>query len=307
MQVVGSSTSISSKVSAKAPARADTGGIRSVERALLILDVLAGLGGEASLSDIADGAGLNVSTCHHLINTLVARGYVARLPGKRAYFLGTRILYLSHACLRQVDLPRRAQPHLAVLNEATGEAVQLAIMQGTDLVQLLRKDACHAVRVDSSVGAKLNAAHATASGKAILAWLPETERDRIFADKGLTAFTEKTITDKDVLVEHLRAVRRTGLAFDRQEFQPGVVCIGAAIRDHAGAVVGALSASIPIFRVREAHLGRVQAAVLKAARDLSIELGAPDAVLASTEGKPERLSPSKGVDHASTAERQNIA
>lgn len=289
----------------KASERADAASIRSVERALVILDTLAELGGEASLTEIAREAKLHVSTCHHLINTLVARGYVARLPGKRAYYLGTRILYLSHACLRQVDLPRRAMPHLIALNEATGEAVQLAVMQGTDLVQLLRRDGRHAVRVDNSGAGSANAAHATASGKAILAWLPEPERRRIFADKGLTRFTDKTITNEDVLVEQLRIVRRTGLAFDRQEFHPGVVCIGSAIRNHDGAVVGALSASIPVFRLRNGHVVTVQTAVLKAAHDLSIDLGAPDAVLAITGGK--RIRPqSEGVDHAASRKRQNV-
>ena len=285
----------------------DNGGIQSVDRALLILDILAEQGGEATLSNIAECAGLNVSTCHHLITTLARWGYVARVPGKRTYFLGPRILHLSYACLRQVDLPRLAQHHIDDLNEATGEAVQLAIIQGTDLVGLLRREARHAVRIDFGLGGKHNAAHATASGKAILAWLPEVERDRILADKGLTPFTEKTITSKKELIEQLRSVRRTGIAVDRQEFQAGVVCIGAAIRDHTGSVAGAISVSIPIFRVKTDHLTLVQTEVLRATRDLSLELGAPGALL-ETIDKPTFAKPTiKGGNDAATAKRKNIA
>src|SRR5260370_41643978 len=101
-------------------------------------------------------------------------------------------------------------------------------MQDTNLVNVLRRDARHAVRVDAGLGGKSNAAHATATGKAILAWLPPTELDRIVKDKGLTAFTPHTITDIDKLKEELRMTRRNVLAIDRQEFQPGWIASGPA-------------------------------------------------------------------------------
>jgi IclR family acetate operon transcriptional repressor len=87
------------------------------------------------------------------------------------------------------------------------------------------------------------------------------------------------------LIEELRLVRRNGHAVDREEFQPGVICIGAAIRDHLGAVVGAISVSTPTLRASEEHLARMRESVVSAARDLSTEFGAqssetpnPDAV-----------------------------
>ena len=145
----------------------DRGSIQALDRAFLILDIIADTGGEAKLTEIAKVAGLNVSTCHHLISTLYDWGYVARGNGNRSYVLGPRILHLSAACLRQVDLPRRAQSYIDRLNEQTRESVQLAIMQDTSLVALVRREARHAVRVDAGIGGKMNAAHATASGKAI--------------------------------------------------------------------------------------------------------------------------------------------
>src|SRR3981081_4827776 len=176
------------------PMGRDNGGIQALDRAFLILDVIADAGGEAKLTQIANIAGLNVSTCHHLISTLHNWGYVARGAGSRTYTLGSRILHLSAACLRQVDLPRRAQAVIDRLNDQTREAVQLAIMQDTNLVNVLHREARHAVRVDAGLGGKSNAAHATATGKAILAWLPPSELDRIVADKGLTAVTPPHLT-----------------------------------------------------------------------------------------------------------------
>ncbi len=267
---------------ARPPMGRDHGGIQALDRAFLILDVIADAGGEAKLTEIANIAGLNISTCHHLISTLHNWGYVARGPNSRSYVLGSRILHLSAACLRQVDLPRRAQSFVDRLNDQTREAVHLAIMQDTNLVNVLRRDARHAVRVDAGLGGNSNAAHATATGKAILAWLPPTELDRIVADKGLTAFTPHTITDIDRLKEELRLTRRNGFAMDREEFQLGVVCIGAAIRDHAGAVVGSIGVYSPVFRAAAEYIDQIRAHLIAAVDELSTELGAPGATLRGT-------------------------
>lgn len=264
---------------ARPPMGRDHGGIQALDRAFLILDVMAEAGGEAKLTEIAASAGLNVSTCHHLISTLYNWGYVARGVNSRSYVLGSRILHLSAACLRQVDLPRRAESFVARLNDQTRETVQLAIMQDTNLVHVLRREARHAVRVDGTLGGKSNAAHATATGKAILAWLPPTELDRIVADKGLTAFTPNTITDIEKLKEELRLTRRNGFAIDREEFQLGVMCLGAAIRDHAGAVVGSIGVSSPAFRATPEYFDQVKVHLVAAVDELSTELGAPGAIL----------------------------
>jgi IclR family acetate operon transcriptional repressor len=264
---------------ARPPIGRDRGGIQALDRAFLILDIIADAGGEAKLTEIAGAAGLHISTCHHLISTLCNWGYVARGTLNRSYVLGPRILHLSAACLRQVDLPRRAQAYIDRLNDQTHEAVQLAIMQDTSLVNILRREARHAVRVDAGLAGKMNAAHATATGKAILAWLPPTELERIVADKGMTSFTPKTIVDLERLKEELRLTRRHGYAIDREEFQPGVICVGAAIRDHAGAVVGSIGVSSPVFRATAEHLEQIRIHLLAATDELSMELGAPGAIL----------------------------
>ena len=97
------------------------------------LETIAEAGGEATLTDLATRTGLNISTCHHLLATLIQRGFAAKVTGRRLYALGARILYLGHACL-QVDLPRRAQPYLEKINAVTGETVHLAALQGDNVV-----------------------------------------------------------------------------------------------------------------------------------------------------------------------------
>ena len=249
------------------------GSVQSVDRALTLLESLARSAGGMSLTDLAAGAGLNISTCHHLLATLVKWGYVAKAPGRR-YALGARGLHLGQAFLKQVDLPRRAQPLIERISADTGETVHLAVLQGDSIITLMRREGRHAVRVDTGQLGASDAPHATATGKAMLAWLPEHEIRRILAIKRMDALTPNTITNADQLIEELRLVRRNGHAIDREEFQPGVLCVGAAIRDHLGAVVGALSASTPTLRATEQHVVLMRDSVMAAARALSAEFGA---------------------------------
>jgi len=258
---------------AEAPER---GAIQSVDRAVSLLVAIAELGGETTLSALAQRTGLNISTCHHLLATLARRGFVAKTVGRRGYALGARILYLSHACL-QVELPQRAQRFVDRIAQATGETVNLVVLQGGGLAPLLERKARHALRVDTGTLDTSGAVHATATGKAILAWLPETETARILAAQGMRQFTAATIAGYPALIEELRLVRRNGFAIDREEFQPGVVCVATAVRDHAGAVIGSIGAWAPTMRASEDHVALMRAEVVAAARELSAELGEPAA------------------------------
>lgn len=246
--------------------------IQSVDRALDILEALAASSGRLALADIAARTGLKASTCHHLVSTILRRGYVSQDRDTRRYSLGSKIFELSEARAGQIDLLGLAMPYLARLNEITGEAIHLCVMEGLNLVTLGKLGSRYAVKVDSTVS-KSNAAHATATGKAILAWLPESEVDEILVAKGMERFTDRTIVSRDLLVEELRKVRRHGYAEDVEEFEPGVVCIGAPVRGSKGTVLGSISLSMPTMRVSEESLQRTRALVMEAAADMAMEIG----------------------------------
>ncbi len=252
-------------------ASGDRHSIQSVDRALHLLETIAEAGGEATLTDLSLRTGLNISTCHHLLATLIKRGFAAKVPGRRLYALGSRIHYLGHACL-QVDLPRRAQPYMEAINRATGETVHLAALQGDAVVTVAVRDAIHPVRVSTGKIGRQEAPHATATGKAILAWLPEDEMRRILAD-GMKRFTDNTITDFAAFVKSLRVVRRHDHAVEREEYLPGVICVGAAIRDQAGTVIGSISASTPTMRGTDEHIELMRSEITAATRALSAEFG----------------------------------
>lgn len=246
------------------------GKIQSVERALTILEVMSSARRELTLSEISEKTGLNASTCHHIVATLVERNYVSKAVRRGSYRLGSQILVLAAGVNEQVDLLQQAGRALDDLNEVTSETVHFAVLQGGELVTLLKRDARHAVRVDAGTVGKSNACHATATGKALLAWLPDNEVVRFVEARGLKAFTPKTLRSLDALRAELAEVRRNGFAVDNEEFQPHVVCVGAPITDASGAVIASISASTPIMRADGHHLDRLTQEVMKACQKLSL-------------------------------------
>ena len=250
--------------------------IQSLERALNLVEILAASGHELPLNELASRAVLNVSTCHHLLATLVKRGFVCQNPRTRGYCLGNRITELCDAHLKQFNLIEVAMPELKVLNEVTRETVLLSSMQGHRLVTLAKLNSKMPVGVGSHDHEYAKAVHATGSGKAILAWLPETEIARTVEETGLSRYTERTIGSLAELVEELRHVRRNGYAIDDEEFQQGVVSAGAAIRNFSGAVIGAVSCLMPKMRVEDDYKNHVIQALQSCASAISERLGGVD-------------------------------
>jgi len=217
--------------------------IQSVERALTILEILAAAPDALALGEVAHRAGLNVSTCHHLIATLVERGYVLNAGRNRGYMLSSRLQELTEMSARKADISDFARTDLIELSGQLGLSVQLAEMEGTSLVTRFKANVAETYVIEADEVVKMRAAHATATGKAILAWLPETQILKIISENGLERFTANTMTSLADLTEELRWVRRNGFAVDNEELKAGVVCYGAALRNEKGAVIASISAS----------------------------------------------------------------
>lgn len=249
--------------------------IQSVDRALDILEILKDSRTPLSLSQISAQAGLKASTCHHLLSTLVQRGYVGQDVRTRGYGLGNKIFDLADARSRQIDLIEIVLPLLRELNASTTEAVHLAVIEAHELATLVKLDSLHAVKVDSGAVGKAAAAHATATGKAQIAFWPPSALDALIQQKGLTRFTPRTICDYAQLSADLALVRARGYSEDREEFQPGVICIGAPIYNRLGEVVASLSCSTPTQRADARNLKRIRDLVIKAAAAASQQLGHP--------------------------------
>ena len=247
--------------------------IQSVERAFDILEFLAEAESGAQLREIASETGLNVSTCHHLVSTLVKRDYARKGVRDRRYHLGGKIHDLSNKRLQHFNILDLAMPEMRSLSTATGETVQLSVMQSHELTTLAKISSKKSLAAGAMNYSGKNAAHATAAGKAILAWLPETEIARVIAGQGIARFTDRTILKLADLLEELRLVRRNGFAVDIEEFQPGVASVAAAIRNQKGAVIGSISCAMPKIRASGEDFEAACGAVRQTASILSRLLG----------------------------------
>ena len=185
------------------------GRIQSVDRALTILEAVARIGGEASLSDICESTGLNTSTCHHIVKTLVARNYLRNGTGRGLYMMGSQVVLLADAVNVKAELPGRAKPVLEALNQATQEAVHLAVLHNDEMITLVKREALHALKVDSGGIGKSTAHHATATGKALLAGKSDDEVRRIIARYGMKKYTDHTCTDVDQLLAEMAEIMFT--------------------------------------------------------------------------------------------------
>lgn len=244
--------------------------VRSVDRALDILERLASVPDGLPLVGLAQSLEINTSTCHHLLATMALRGYVMQDPVTRYYLLGNQVFRLQNLRGSNIDLLTEARPILQELNRATGEAVHLAVMQARELVTLAKLESLHAVRVDSGSIGKSDAAHATATGKALLAFMEEETVGQILREKGLHAFTDRTITRVEDLMAELASVREQGYAVDDEEFQPGVYCVGAPVRNYKGHVVASISCSLPTIRFGQMDIPHLTTV---AANEISQRLG----------------------------------
>lgn len=208
--------------------------VQSVERATRVLQVLAEGGWSMGVSDIARTAGLGKSTTHRLLASLIRADFVRLDPSTRQYSLGPGLMQLTTSWLQGIDVRNAAIPHLRTLRQRTRETVSLNVRDGDRRVAVERLDTSHEVRFVVELGRALPL-HVGAGGKAILANLPDDERDDIVAR---TQLDEHAARD---LLGTLAAIRRLGVACSSGERLPGTRSIAAPVFDADGTVVASVS------------------------------------------------------------------
>ena len=206
-------------------------------RAATILDAFDGSRPVLGLSELASRAGLPKSTVHRFAEQLLDLGWFERAPG--GYRVGMRLFEVGGLADRRNRMRERAAPHLHQLAGVTGTAVHLGVLDHGEVVYLEKLPA-RGLELPTRDGGRMPA-HCTALGKVMLAYAGAEEIERVIA-AGLEPRTATTIVDPDRLRSELLAVRRAGVAFDREEACAGVACVAAPIRG-AGRAVGAVSAT----------------------------------------------------------------
>lgn len=257
----------------------------TLRRGLAILDAFSTKREDLGVNEIARLVSLHKSTVSRLCGTLEQSGYLDRDTISGKFRLGARVFQLVGTASPAVDLRSIARPILRDLVDTCGDTAHLAIHDGLDVVTVEVVDGYRLMRMQGRVGHR-QVVHASALGKAILAWRPEEEVDRILADREMTRLTQHTTTEPKRFKEHLAEVRQRGYSLDLEELEEGLRCVGAPVRNHTGEVVAAISVAGPRHRFTTTAIGTLARLVRQSADEISARLGAPPQVLLPDAAEP---------------------
>lgn len=217
------------------------GPVESFARGLAAIEAFGDGRESLTLSEVARRAGISRAAARRLLHTLVSLGYAA-FDGK-AFALRPRVLRLGYAYLSATRVWDVAEPHLDDLVRRTGESCSAAVLDGTDIVHVIRKpSARRLMSIAVRVGDRLPA-HASAMGRVMLAALPKAELARYLATARLSSLTPKTVTSPRLLEAELRRVREQGWSEVDGELDLGLRALAVPVVDGAGAVAGAIAIS----------------------------------------------------------------
>ena len=244
--------------------------IQVIDRMMELLDALSKSGNPVNLKELSKLTNLNPSTAHRILNALAHYRFIDRVQ-TGSYRLGNRLLELGNITKTRIDIRSEALPFMRELHHQIRETVNLSIRQGDEMVYVERVTAEHsAIRVAHLVGAKAPL-HVTAVGKIFLIEDGKNETVKYASRCGLKVFTKNTIKDTKTLFTEMEKIRIQGFAFDNEEAESGVSCIGAGIHDDSGSIVAGLSISSPSHRLNRSWGKHVKATAEK----ITAALGGP--------------------------------
>ena len=244
--------------------------VQSVDRALLVLEILAGMG-QAGVTEIAEEIGVHKSTVSRLIAVLEARGFVEQVSERGKYRLGFAVARLARASSAQLDMVKVSQDVCDELSVDVGETVNLAVLDGDRIVNIVEAIGPAEITLRTWVGQSCPA-YATSSGKVLLSGLdPADVRSRLGA--ALESFTDTTVSSAAALQHELTAVRDRGWASVSEELEVGLNAVAAPVCDAHSQVIAALSVSGPSYRLGVDRFEEVAKRTIAAADAVSRRLG----------------------------------
>jgi len=205
---------------------------KSAKRVLDIIELLACFPEGLTFSEICERLGLPKSSLNALLQVLTSRGYV-ELDSTNRYVLGIKLMELSNVHVDTRDLVEVAEPTMRLIRDLTHETVNLATLDGVDVIFLHKKLAVSALRYDTAVGSRMPA-HASSVGKAMLSTFTDEEIHAFYPQDGLIGFGPNCLRTVEALITQLQEGRQAGFATDHEEGLVGVHAVGSPIRDRTG-------------------------------------------------------------------------
>lgn len=227
--------------------------VQSLERGLSVIRAFGPDRSRLTLTEVAQATGLTRAAARRFLLTLVELGYV-RSDG-REFSLRPRVLELGYAYLSGLSLPEVAQPHMEDLVARVRESSSISVLDGNDVVYVVRVPTTRIMTVAISIGTRFPA-YCTSMGRVLLAAKGDEDLDRYLAEVDLVPRTRRTVTNPVALRTILADVRRLGYALVEQELEDGLSSIAVPVHDGGGTVVAAMNVSANALRVDAATLVR---------------------------------------------------
>jgi IclR family acetate operon transcriptional repressor len=244
--------------------------VRAVERALDVLLCFTRQTPELSMTQIAEQVGIHKSTVHRLLATLENKRFVQRNPDTGMYRLGIRLLQMAYLTLEQNDLRRVAAPFMRSLGEQYQENIHLAVLDDTDVVFMYIIESPQRVKLAAAIGQRLPA-FATASGKALLAFMPE-KMVRSIIDRGMPQFTPYTHISPNTFLEDIESIKEQGFAISEHEYEEEINAVAAPIFDLDGQPIASVAVAGPAYRLTRERMVEIGPLVVTTARQITQEI-----------------------------------
>lgn len=238
------------------------------EKTLLVLEAALT---HSRFTDVVEATGLAKATTHRILVTLMDRRFVSLAPDG-SYLPGPKILSLAGSALQRIDISDIAQPFVDELVEQVHCTVHLGVVNGDEIIYLIRSDSDKPYQMPSRVGHAIPL-HSSGIGKVVLSGYTDEAIERFVARAGLPYRTENTITTLERLRAEITQVRRRGYALDLEENVPGVACVAAPIRNHTGAITYGISISTITLEHNIAQIEAMSGLAMEAADKISTALG----------------------------------
>ncbi len=226
----------------------DLSGDGTVGKALAVLDQVASFGRPVRFTELLLASEYPKATLFRLIQTLTHQSLLSHDPDSGAYSLGVRLVRLAHAAWNQSSLAPIARPYIDELSQDMGETVHLAQLDTAHVLYVDKRNARVPIEMYAQAG-KIGPAYCTGVGKAMLAFLPEAQLERILPQMAFHRFTSNTLSGPEALKAELTEIRSRGHAMDREEHEPGIICVAAPILSTRNRVLGALSVTSSTARM----------------------------------------------------------
>jgi IclR family acetate operon transcriptional repressor len=228
---------------------------------------------EVGLAVLGREAGLQPSTVHRLLATLITCGYVIQNKRNGHYRLGHKIVRLAGGPeLRVARLRAIARPHLETIRDHSDETTNLIVLERFTTAYVDQAESSRAVRMFTQIGRRV-VAHATGGGKAMLAFQPDEVRADLLASAPYKQLTPHTITSAKAMRQELEGIQARGYAIDEQEYEADVGCVGVPVLDDNGYAIAAITVSAPLGRLQRLDKPKLAAFMTSHTCELSQELG----------------------------------